>query len=446
MRSRVFLAVALAGALVCLLAFPGPPALRADLASYVKKAEPAFAWKLRKNDTTLLGKVYDLELVSQTWQGIKWNHTIQVYVPKKVKPAATLFLYNTGDDPNLAKQAFGLGLAAKMKAPVAFLYNIPNQPLLDKKREDALIAETFVRYLKTRNEDWPLLFPMVKSMVKAMDALQAFAKKEWKVEVKHFVLSGGSKRGWTTWLTGAVDPRVKAIAPLVIDTLNMAKQLPYQLASYGKYSAMIKDYTKAGLVPMPNTPRAKKLWMMVDPWSYRAKLTMPKMLINGANDPYWAQDALNLYWDDLKGPKWVLYIPNAGHDLRQRLVDKKEGFTRIVNTLSAFARHEITNKPMPTLSWKHDEADGKYRLTVQCKPAPKAARLWVADAATRDFRKSTWKEQPATRKGKQVTGLVSRPESGCRAFFAEMEYEMGGMRYYLSTQLRIIGKPAKPVK
>ena len=150
-------------------------------------------------------------------------------------------------------------VAKKVGAPCAFLYGIPNQPLLGGKKEDALIAETFVRYLDTKDADWPLLFPMTKSVVKAMDALQAFSKEEWKSPVKGFVVSGASKRGWTTWLTGAADPRVQAIAPMVIDTLNMVEQMEHQKETLGRYSDMIHDYTERGLVPIPDQGRRRSI-------------------------------------------------------------------------------------------------------------------------------------------------------------------------------------------
>ena len=321
-----------------LFALARPGGVRADLLDYVKKPEPHFAWKLKGKTETPFGVIYDLELTSQTWEGVDWTHSLQVYQPKGVAPTDVMLLYNTGGKPNEGTIAYGMIVAKKVGAPCAFLYDIPNQPLLGGKKEDALIAETFVRYLDTKDNDWPLLFPMTKSLVKAMDALQAFSKEEWKAEVKGFVVSGASKRGWTTWLTGAADPRVRAIAPMVIDTLNMVEQMKHQKETLGRYSDMIHDYTERGLVPIPDKDEARQLWKMIDPYFYRDRLTMPKLLICGANDQYWSTDALNLYWDGLPGDKWMTYVPNAGHKLEQGGGDAPGDRSVAVNALAAFAR------------------------------------------------------------------------------------------------------------
>ncbi len=132
---------------------------------------------------------------------------------------------------------------------------------------------------------------------------------------------------------------------------------------------------------------------MVDPWIYRDALTMPKLIINGTNDPYWPLDALNTYWDDLKGEKWVLYVPNAGHDLRELDKDGKRELlpTRALNTLVAFGRCQVFDKPMPRLTWVCDEKEGVCRLAVNPTAAkPTTVRVWKAEAETRDFRQSRW--------------------------------------------------------
>ena len=411
---------------------------RADLRDYVKKPDDSFTWKLK---TSYPGdsKFYELQLVSQTWHGIRWEHQLLVFLPPGETSRSTMLLMNTGGSPKFDSRLMGLELARKCRVPVAILFQVPNQPLLGGKKEDALIAETFVRYLESKDESWPLLFPMVKSVVRAMDALQEFSKKEWKVPVKEFIVTGASKRGWTSWLTAASgDPRVKAIAPMVIDVLNMQEQMAHQQHSFGATSQMIHDFTDRGLVTLFDSPAGRRLWQMVDPYAYRDALTLPKLILLGNNDPYWTVDALNLYWEGLKGGKWIVYVPNAGHNLKQGGKD----LTRAVNGAAAFVRHLAADQPMPELKWKHSDAGGKLRLTVEAKPAPKGARLWAAQAPTRDFRKATWTEQPATMQKNTVVGTLDPPSDGFLAFYAELDYDSDGLPYHICTQIRVTGTSA----
>jgi len=407
-----------------------------DLAEYVFKEDKSFAWKLKEKTENNGTAVYLLSLTSQTWQDNVWTHDLQIFVPKNAKPQATMLLWNQGGTASPTNAILGLTIAEKVGAPVAFLYGIPMQPLYDGKKEDALIAHTFVKFLETKDASWPLLFPMAKSIVRTMDAIQAFAKDEWKHEQAMFVISGASKRGWTSWLTAASgDKRVKAIAPMVIDTLNFPAQMKNQVAAFGKPSDMIADYTRANLVPIPETDDAKRLWQMVDPYIYRESLTLPKMLIHGTNDPYWPQDALNSYWDDLKGDKYIAYSPNAGHDLREVGTDgKKIAFPmRAVDTLSAFARCQIFDKKMPALEWT---VDGD---SINLKPGdePKSLRVWTATSDTRDFRKSRWTSQDlkasAAKSGENVPAVVSA--KGFAATFVEAEFTTDAGSMNLTTQI-----------
>lgn len=426
--SALVLAVTLAGA-------------RADLASYVALPDLEAKWTVKARMDYENCEVTQLELVSQVWQGIEWKHDLVLFRPKDAPPSDAAFLLNSGGKAKPEGIPYGVMLATKIKAPVAILLGIPNQPLFDNKREDDLIAETFVRYLDTQDDKWPLLFPMVKSLVKAMDAVQQISSADWGKKVERFVVSGASKRGWTAWLTAASDPRVSAIAPMVIDVLNMPAQLQRQVECFGAPSEQIKPYSDRGLVPMRDTPDAKRLWSWVDPWTYRTKFTLPKMVVLGTNDRYWAPDALNIYWNELPGEKWISYTPNAGHNLTEKKSDGSKDPSRAVNAVAAFTRHQITGRPLPKLSWNHTDQDGKLHLAINAEPAPKEVRIWRANGATKDIRNATWEPRTIEVKDGRIAIDEDRPTNGVSAFFAELAYQIDDLPYSLCTQLRFVEAP-----
>ena len=446
MRLCYFALVALLGVLPTPLIAQQAPSVPTELTDYIKRPEPDYSWKLVDQKESATATVYNIKLVSQKWQDIVWEHDLQIVMPKDTKPQSTMVLWNQGGRPSAGSAMIATQLSEKIKAPVAFLFGIPKQPLFGGKTEDALIAETFVKYLETKDPSWPLLFPMVKSLIKTMDTVQAFAKEEWKFEVKSFVVTGASKRGWTSWLTAATgDPRVKAIAPMVIDTLNFPVQMRNQVAAFGKPSEMIKDYTLANLVPIPDTTDGTKLWQMVDPYVYREKLTLPKMIINGTNDPYWPQDALNTYWDELKGEKHVLYVPNAGHGLRERTKGVEQLFPeRAVTTLAAFCRSQITDKKLPMFEGRNVTTKDGQEYALRFDTPTKNLRLWVADSATRDFRQATWTAKDLSKipvmesLPMQARVPTDAPTTGLRAVLVEGEFEVDGLTFNLSTPITIL--------
>jgi PhoPQ-activated pathogenicity-related protein len=213
--------------------------------------------------------------------------------------------------------------------------------------------------------------------------------------------------------------------------------MSHQIQTLGAYSTRLTPYSSRGLLPIPETPAGQRLLNMVDPWAYRERLTMPKLIVNGTNDAYWATDALNLYWDGIPSDKWVLYIPNAGHNLRRQDRPQREQLNDLITGLAAFSRHHISATPMPGLRWKHESVNGKLRLTIDAAPAPTGARLWIAQTATTDFRATQWRAQEMAFSDGKIVGEVTPPEKGHLAFFGELDYEIGGLPYRLSTQVRM---------
>ncbi len=407
------------------------PYARADLNSFLKKAEPAYKWEKLSESAFSGGKEIEIHLVSQTWQGKNWEHRLQIFLPDKPKYPHFCALLNTGGNGGASEKLIGANLMKSIDSPFAILYNIPNQPLYDGRTEDALIVYTWQKYLETGDESWPLHFPMAKAVIKAMDAVQAYSKGSGIPEINEFLITGASKRGWTTWLAGASrDKRIKAIAPMVIDTLNLPKQMAHQAEAYGGFSEQIVDYTKAGIMGALDTARGKRLIELEDPYSYRKIITLPKLLILGTNDRYWAQDALNFYWNDLKGMKSVLYTPNSGHGLEDR--------TRVFNTLAAFARSIASKSELPKMTWKFTSAARGIDIEIESNSHPISARLFRAAAKTQDFRNSKWTSEEVAPGVGSFAAHMEAPKDGYAASFVETTFEQDGKLFTLSTQLQIL--------
>ena len=444
---RYLLAAVLLLVLPALVWADGPVAAApaaTPLADYVTLKDDSYKW-VKRSEGELAGTRYvEIILTSQTWKDIVWKHQLFILKPEKCNAAskhALLFITGGGWKDELAAPGASklpreaplfAEMANRLETPIAILLHVPQQPIFDGKKEDQIIAYTFAQYLKTEDPTWPLLLPMVKSAVRGMDTTQAVAKSEWNLEIDTFTVSGASKRGWTTWLTGAVDKRATAIAPMVIDTLQMDKQMDLQKASFGDLSEEISEYKELSLDKFVNTPKGQNLLKIVDPYRYRAVFTQPKLIILGTNDPYWPLDALNLYYDDLPGEKYILYCPNNVHGLKD--------YGRIFGSLSALHHRIISNKKLPQMKWDFAEADGKLSLHLTSDVKPSKVTTWSTSAATRDFRRSEWKSSDSVSDGDRFVSTLIVPAKGYAAMFAEAVFEDGtSLPYFLSTNLRIVG-------
>jgi PhoPQ-activated pathogenicity-related protein len=323
-------------------------------------------------------------------------------------------------------------LAERAGAVAAVVTRIPNQPLYEGRKEDALIAYTLDQFLKSGDETWPLLFPMVKTAVRAMDAVQAFVQRENQEKIQGFVVAGASKRGWTTWLTAAADARVKGIAPMVIDTLNMRIQNRWAEKVYGQQSEQIQDYVEMGLVKKQETSSMATVREWIDPYAYRQRYNMPKLILLGTNDRYWTVDSLRHYWNDLPTPKLIFQTPNAGHDLA--------GAKEAVQSLAAFFQMIADGRPLPQMEWRFQEdGTGKVQVSTTLNQPPKAIRLWTAESTDRDFRDDKWTSRELEMVGNQAKTEVATPTQGYRAYLMEaVMTSPTGQEYKLSTEARVI--------
>jgi len=160
---------------------------------------------------------------------------------------------------------------------------------------------------------------------------------------------------------------------------------------------------------------------------------MPKYVVNAGGDQYFPPDSSKFYFGDLKGPKFLRYVPNADHSLRG---------SDAQDSILAFYQSVLTKATMPRFSWEM-AADGSIR--VQAKDKPAEVHLWQAtNPKARDFRLvaigQAYKKARLDGNGDGIyVAKVAKPESGWTAFFVELTYDSGmKVPYKFTTQVGIV--------
>ena len=419
------------------------------LEKYVYSPDSNFQYRLVSSVPGKGFTVYILEMISQQWRTAAevdrpvWQHWLVIVKPDQLRGTTGMIFISGGSNgrpaPVTADPVF-VGLAAGTGTVVAELRMIPNQPLTFTddsvpRKEDAIIAYTWDKFMRTGDETWPLRLPMTKAVVRAMDVVTTFCAglEPGKASVGNFVLIGGSKRGWAAWTAAAVDERVVAVVPASIDVLNVEESLEHHFCSYGFWAPALKDYTDMGIMDWSGTPQFRSLMEIEDPYSYRDRLTMPKFIVNSTGDQYFLPDSSQFYFPGLKGEKYLRYVPNTRHDL-----ENSDAYPSMI----AFYGSVISGEPRPRFDWKF-ETDGS--IVVESADRPAEVRLWQAtNPSARDFRLDTlgpaWtSSQVAPVAEGTYAGKVQTPPKGWTAYFLEMTYlSRGNSPFKFTTDVRVI--------
>ena len=411
------------------------PALATALDDYVAAPDEHYAYRLVETRESERGTVHILHMASQVWRSgrdvhrILWRHWLAIAVPDRVEHDTAFLLIGGGDNdlsPPEKPSELIISTALATNSVTAQLWNVPNQPLvfladpdLKKRTEDRLLAFAASRFVEDGDPTWLPHLAMVKAAVRAMDTVTSFCRDLDRdlPDVQRFVVGGASKRGWTAWLTAAVDERVAAVVPAVIDCLNLKPSFEHHHRIYGRYADAVRPYVDNRILEAMDTPRMREACAIIDPYAYRDRLTMPKLILTSAGDQFFLPDSWQFYWDGLPGPKWLRTAPNTDHGLSGADVE---------HTVRAFYAAVLAGRGLPQFDWVVEKDTGVIR--VKPKEKPQAVMLWsVTNPDARDFQLQTtgpaWQATPLPEQaGGVYVAAPPRPERGWTAFLVELSW------------------------
>jgi len=196
-----------------------------------------------------------------------------------------------------------------------------------------------------------------------MQAVTEFLEQYKIAKVEGWVVSGASKRGWTSWLVGATDcptcVKILGIVPIVPIVPTILKDIHRQWQSYNGFTFVFADYTKYNLTQKVGSAKWALADKVLDPINHIDALEkIPKFIIVSSDDEFMSFDWTNIYYDQFTGEKHLLIVPNSEHTMA----------TGIYQTLAAvgtFVRSIATGKDFrPNFEYKFSSGDGSLTVKI----------------------------------------------------------------------------------
>lgn len=396
------------------------PEFKNILSSFIQREDNAYNFKFIDTNIIEGVEVHTYSLASQFWPiehqndpAFLWNHRLVIYKPDNILHN-TAFMYVNGgynkDEKgnekfqNSPERLDFIGLAKRNNIIIVNLLDIPNQYIFFRdqtspfpKCEDQIIAYTYRKVLENPIQNAYLAghLPMAKSIIKGMDAVEEIISSEFGMEIKDFILSGASKRGWAAWLAALEDERVSTLIPIVIDILNVQKNIKHICSVYGGMCPIsLKDYINEGVINALKAKNGEYLMDIEDPLSYLKseydtkylnRLGIAKYIINASGDDFFTPDSSRFYFNMLPGKEnYIRYIPNAAHYLLGGKIGTLLKTDIVVqDAVELYISLRLKQIELPQVSWEFSPS----KIVLYSSKIPQSVKLWRAhNEDSRDFR------------------------------------------------------------
>lgn len=434
-----------AGFLLCVRCFGGDSVRAPEdlLGTYLRNGDYTYNWELERSARDSGCTVHRLRLTSQRWRDRVWKHRLSVIVPDQVShPGVLLFLSGEGagdsapvrdGEPAEFWLASAARLAAGCEAVVALLGQVPNRSSADSLNAGAWIRRTLELAVEDGDDSWPLLFPMTKCVIRAMDAVTEFCAERLGRKAGGFVVGGAAEQGWAVWFAASRDERVSAISPWSADMLNAGRRAS-ALSSRPPDDSPGGGYASTLLHGLSGTERGQSLATSVDPYARADSLPMPKLVVLGAAAPAREVSETAGCLDSLPGINRVRYLPGVGRDLSRD--------SAAFGALGTFFSMLLEDEEIP--SYRYSARRKGDSLSIDLSFAPDrlvGAERWYAVSDTLDFGGSDWHAEPLALSGTgRMTVTVPFPSLGYAACYVDLIYRTaGGRPYRFSTRIFFFG-------